>query len=529
MEIPNAPAIKLGDNLLAADLPPSYARWLVLAVFLAGLALRLVGLSAPPYDSHSFRQTQTLSTIEDYYANGIDLLYPKTIYMGYPGTFVLELPLFQATAALLYRVFGPHLEIVRLLNILLGAGATWLVFKITCRFLGCVTGIVAAMIYWFAPLNIIYQRSMLIDPAAVLCGLLCFHQMAKLLVPEVKSDAKSPDNTFRDFAVFAMAALLTALIKALYLWPAVLLLGQHLLARRGRVDRKIAQIIAVFALAGICFLAWNVHAMRVNDLSPFTRGVKPTSLLGFSALLDPEYYRDLFLHRTKRWLGAIGILFYVLGAVVLWLQRKNSSDGKALFLFFMIPPTYLVCFANINRPHDYYQLVITPFLAIIAASGVVWLGKLLIPRVAHTKTVERGLLASAATLFVMVSAVTLLVVMRHPNLDPGLIQFEKLCAGKFEPRRPAMVLVNRRTANRNPNSYIPEFIYAAHLWGFGHTVEDDLDARRYFDELAPAFSKLDYVVFYGTPFPTWIPQKEYREFLHDDEHRLYVFRSGAAQ
>ncbi|MEO6034315.1 MAG: glycosyltransferase family 39 protein, partial [Verrucomicrobiota bacterium] len=336
------------------------------AAFLAGLILRLVGLTYPPYDDHSFRQTQTLSTIENYHSQGIDLLYPKTIYMGYPGTFVLELPLFQAVGALLYDVFGQHLEIIRLMNILMGAGAAWMVFRITWHFIDRRTATMATLLYWLAPLNITYQRSMLIDPTAVFFGLFCFYQLALLLSP---LDRENHSGRVSNWTLFVISTLLTAMIKALYLLPAVLLLLQQLMARRFRFDRRILQVGVVFAVAGACFLIWNHHATVVNESSPFTDGVKPTSLLGFSALLAPEFYNAFLLHRPKRELGLIGLLLYPIGLWAAWFHGRKWPHFRSLLLIVLIPPTYLLCFANINRPHDYYQLIITPFLAIVSGYG----------------------------------------------------------------------------------------------------------------------------------------------------------------
>jgi len=505
----------------APALTASNLRWFFLVVLLAGFALRFYGISLPPYDAHSFRQTQTLSTIENYHAEGIDLLHPKTIYMGYPGTFVLEVPLFQAAAALLYRVFGDHLELVRLLNILIGAGAMWMVFRIGDFYLGRSAGMVAAMIYWLAPLNIVYQRSMLIDPTAVFFGLVCFYRLA-LLLRSVEPDAyPKSDRNGNDFLVFAVAAFLTALIKALYLWPAVLLLGQYWWTKRFRFDRRMVQVIAVFALAGISFLMWNAYATRVNDLSPFTRGVKPTSLLGFSVLLTSDFYNELLLHRPKRWLGALGILFYLFGLVALRKEKWTRPGLSSVFLIFVIPPTYLLAFANINRPHDYYQLIITPFLALASAYGLVQA----VSYCARKPVPMPRVFASAGVIvFILASVFTYVVWMRAPNLDAEVLKFEKLCAGKFEPRRPGMVFVSRAISSRNPNSYVPEYVYAANLWGFGRVVEDAAGARAEFEELGPAFSELDFVVFYGTEFPSWFPLTSFSIYLRDDQARLYAFR-----
>lgn len=86
---------------------------------LIGFYLRVIDLNARPHENHVFRQTQTLSTIEDFARHGIDLLHPRTIYMGYPGTFVLELPVFQALAATVGKLGAPQVAVVRVLNILI--------------------------------------------------------------------------------------------------------------------------------------------------------------------------------------------------------------------------------------------------------------------------------------------------------------------------------------------------------------------------------------------------------------------------
>src|SRR4051794_20499725 len=101
---------------------------LILATFLIGLVLRFLGLHLPPFDYHAARQTQTLSTIQAYHKDGIDLLHPRVNYAGYPGVFVLELPIFQALIALSFRLLGFHLEIIRIFNIALGLATAWFLY-----------------------------------------------------------------------------------------------------------------------------------------------------------------------------------------------------------------------------------------------------------------------------------------------------------------------------------------------------------------------------------------------------------------
>lgn len=481
------------------------ARWLLALVFAAGLALRLVGLSQPPYDSHGFRQTQTLGTIEIFHAEGIDLLHPKTIYMGWPGTFVLELPVFQATAAALYGVFGAHIEIVRLVNIACGFGAAWLLFRLVARLLNRAVAGWAVVVFWLAPLNILYQRSMLLDPMAVCFALLACERLAALLVPD---EAGRKNSTWSCFAVFALATLVTALIKALYLWPAVLLVAQQFFARRGKLDAPLVRVGVVFALAGAAFVAWNLYAIHINDASPFTRNVKPTTLLGISAWFSPEFYWTLLMRRPKWWLGLPGVLLYPAGLWVVWRQRNAAA-----WLLVLIPPTYLLAFANVNLPHDYYQLIITPFLAVVPALALDrWCGR-------------RTNFAWAAGLVGIGAAAFMYLAWKHqPQVEPELLRLERLCAGKLSPGKSAMVFVGQEKCGGRIDSYIPEFIYAARQRGYGRSVADANGGARYFRALAGAFPHLDYVICFGTESPGWLPKERFEPLVTDAAEQLYIFQ-----
>jgi len=71
---------------------------------------------------------------------------------------------------------------------------------------------------------------------------------------------------------------------------------------------------------------------------------------------------------------------------------------------------------------------------------------------------------------------------------------------------------------------IPQYIYAAKLWGFGMAVQDAAGARGYFEKLASAFPRLEYVVFYGTDCPDWLPSNAFRPAIQDGSNRLYIFQ-----
>lgn len=500
----------------------SYFRALVAVALAAGLILRLVGLHYPPYDSHSFRQCQTLSTIDDFYRNGIDLLHPHTLYMGNPGLFVLELPLFQATGAGLYHVFGPHVEIIRVLNILFGAASAWVLYLLTLRFLDRRTAVLAALVYWLSPLNILYHRSTLLDPMGVLCGLTSFYCLLVLLDNDAQQSGIAK-RRWLYFSVFFVAAVLTALIKALYLWPAVLLLGHALLRRGFRFDSSLLGSMAVFAIAGVCFIFWNRYAALANATNPLTGAIEPASLLGISKLFDPHFYLMMLKTRPKAWLGPAGGVFYLLGAWACWAEWRQTRWRNPLFLVALVPPTYLLAFSNINFPHDYYQLVITPFLAIIAAVGISWLANRF--SAAYSMLLAPKVLATAVGVLIVAAVLTYAAWFRWPQVDTHTVAFEKLSAGKFESWAPAILWGTPDVTGQATNSYLPAFLYAGKLWGFAWVVPDASAAKGSFQEVRKGFKRLDYVVFYGTEWPKWMESKGFQVAIRDDEHRFFVFQA----
>ena len=493
---------------------------------LTGLLLRFVAFSSPPYDGHAFRQTQTLATIEFYYHDGIDILHPRTHYMGYPGTLVLELPLFQALMAALYRLFGPHLEIIRLANIFVGAGTAWLLFRAVELFLDKRTAILAALIYWLAPLNITYHRSTLLDPTAVFVSMISFYCLARLIKnPQVARVCEAePRYDWRCFTVFAISTWVAAMIKTLYLWPAVLLLGWAVLTGRLKVDRHAIRLGFVFAVAGCSFFLWNLHAARANAISPFTRGYRPTVNLGFSPLADPHYYLNMIVRRPKWWLGILGALFYPVGLFAGWVQRRDLARTAGFVLITLIPPTYLLLFPLINAPHDYYQLIITPFLAVVPANGLNWLASRSQDADSKAGSISRLTFACICALFVVASPLIYLFWWHGGRPDPKIVRFEQLSSGKVSPGQSALLFVANDCASSPAGSWLPEFLYAAHLWGFATTIPDAARARAYFEDLEPKFPKLEYLIFYGTERPAWVPLQKYRLANDEPDRKLFIFQ-----
>lgn len=493
---------------------------IVALALIAGLVLRFWGFGNPPFDAHAFRQTQTLATIEDFYWGGVDFFYPTTNYAGHPGILVLEAPVFQVIAAALYHLFGPHLEVIRALNIVIGAGTTLALYAITARLLNRRTALLSALIYWLAPLNILFERSTLFDPMAVLFALLSFYEFLVLLRPRAEGKLLRQPRTLAALAGLTLTTCLVAVMKPLYLWPSVLLAAWEFARRRFRFEREIALAAAVFFVSGVLFLAWNRHCYIANR-SGYYRDLDPSSLLGIKELFDPKYYWTLMKTRYKEWLGAFGMILYPMGLWAAWKRRKEKAIAATLWLLALIPPTYLCVFANINFPHNYYQLIITPFLAIIAAVGFAWLASFLSP-----DTGPRPIVWNAGLVALILAAPFAYLIWKNPSKPVRqMVAFQELCAGCFAPRSPGIVFVSAdiiKTAGGNVDNPLPEYLYGAGFRGFGRAVESPKQAHQLFGQMLPYCHDLRYVIFWGLK-PGWFEAEKARVVKRDDKRLFYAF------
>src|SRR4030095_12195062 len=140
--------------------------------------------------------------IELFAKDGIDLLHPRANYAGEPGILVLEFPIFQAICTKAYKIFGPHTEIIRAMNIVITLMSGVGVFAVTRRRFDPETALAAACLFISSPLNLVYMSAILIDPFAVCTGLWTFYFGDRLLNDE--------DQKLATWLSFTVCCFLTA-------------------------------------------------------------------------------------------------------------------------------------------------------------------------------------------------------------------------------------------------------------------------------------------------------------------------------
>ena len=336
--------------------------------FVVAFLIKFHHFNAPPFDKHNFRQTQTLSTIEDYYENGVNLMMPKTHYVGNPGYHVLEFPVYQAFMAGLWKVTSPGPGMVRVVNIIAGLLSALLIFLITRRFLRVEEAILSSVFFILSPLNMIYHRSMLIDTWAVLFMLFTLYLY-------LAQEPKTKGKLFLRWFLFTASIILAALIKALYLFPFVVI---FLLTFRKKPARSQILYWSGIVIALILLGLWMIHAREVNSFGYFTSTQSIERHIGFKDFATLSFWMAMIFRTVTRFAPGTG-MFLLLVSLVLCFYRFSDKEEVVAGTFYTLPLKslfkilwvilllYLLTFAAMNRIHDYYQMVLIPFMSVLLA------------------------------------------------------------------------------------------------------------------------------------------------------------------
>lgn len=147
-------------------------RWTVavtILVFLFILAIRLPHINNSPCEHGDFwRQSDTESIARNFIEDRFNIFYPQFYYDGAKPNYVqLEFQITTFIIALLYKAFGYHYYLARLVPIIFFMGSALYVYLIAKRYYGNPAGWFAAIAYAIMPINIFYSRAIMPESAAL--------------------------------------------------------------------------------------------------------------------------------------------------------------------------------------------------------------------------------------------------------------------------------------------------------------------------------------------------------------------------
>ncbi len=138
--------------------------WLLLAISIVSVGVRLISIRQPFIDQWSWRQSDVAAIARNYYEHGFHFGHPQIDWAGdaagYVGT---EFPVLPFAAALSYKLAGVQEWVGRIQAVLCFAAALPFFFLLTRRLFGETTAIWATFFYAFAPLGVVASRAFMPD------------------------------------------------------------------------------------------------------------------------------------------------------------------------------------------------------------------------------------------------------------------------------------------------------------------------------------------------------------------------------
>lgn len=347
--------------------------WPFILLLFIVIPFRIYHLNYPLLDAHFFRQTQTATFALNFYKNGINLFQTELDILGIEKEkfLTLEFPLYEAIVALLYKLFYIADFWGRLVSIIAGFIGSWYLYKLVYLILiNRRIAFFSSFFFLFAPLNMFYQRSFMIEPtvlALLLAGIYYFCYFVNF------GDNKS---YVLSVVLFTLGFIHKGLYGPFWLLPMII----YYLKRRSyqEIFPKKTILVLIIPLAVLFF--WQKHTDFINAVSGnefFTSYNKGQMEWNFGSVMD-RFSFALWGSYFQQILNGIllkpGLVIFLIGLALI-PKIKNSS----FFLSWLISQIiYFIVFFKIQS-HNYYQMVLAPVFAVFMAAGLfqvgVWISK----------------------------------------------------------------------------------------------------------------------------------------------------------
>lgn len=334
---------------------------LVLIVLLSA-AMHFKHFSEDLTSIHVWRQTQTQSTIVNFYEENMNIFKPLKNDRGDgDGLFRMEFPLMQWLVACIYKVLGNHIIITRLFMFVTGLLSLLGMYRmLQTLFENKIIALVGAWTFNFSPCFYYYTINPLPDNFALCCaiwGIVFFFNWYKRRV---------------DYLLLSSGLLLSigALCKLPFILYLVVPLTYFLICivKRGISKRIIFNTLMILSFM-ILPLAWYISVVPQWNGNGIVNGILD-SRISISEYLD-YLQHNLISTLPELLLNYGSVPFFLLG---FFFTYKNKTYKHSLFPVFIVWSIAILAyfFFELNmiaKIHDYYLFPFYPLLFILVSYG----------------------------------------------------------------------------------------------------------------------------------------------------------------
>ena len=343
---------------------------------------------------HSHYRDQHVGTALWYAKNGVDLMNP--VIVGFNATDTptpQELPVWQALAAVVFRIFGPWYGWANLLSLALFAAGLWPLHALAKTCLGARGAWWTLIFLLTQPILILISGQASADGLSFVLSL-WFVYFAHQLVRTGRLAWLAPAVVFGALAAVTKLPLFMCVGLASFFF---------LLLLAPRSARNWLLLMAAGLGSGVLFLLWTRHTNACLALAEFPH-VKLAVTYGSEAWLwyfgDWHFRLNPFNWAKAGW-AALNSLFGSFALVGLAGWALLSPRNRVAQLWLLAAFCTTLVFTHLVLVHRHYFILYSPAIALLCASTVVQLEERMNPG-----KVWQNAVAGAGLLFVIfISAV----------------------------------------------------------------------------------------------------------------------------
>jgi 4-amino-4-deoxy-L-arabinose transferase-like glycosyltransferase len=368
------------DNSARPSPPPSgyLCHWLtrrqeVFLLILLAVLVRMVAFNQPYTSEHWIKQLQVAPIAKNFYLHGYKLWWPEVDYSADRPNFIeIEFQLVAFLAALLYKLFGIHAWVGRLVTIGFSLGTMLLLYRLLRLHLGDRPALYGLLFFAFAPSSWFYAQAFMSEPAMLFFSVAAVYYFSRWLGLREPGQELTPAARGGGPWLFLAAAASTALAALVKLPAVIILLPLFYLAwvKWGwRVfSRGAAWLFLVIALAPAAL--YYHHAQVDIGRYFFTVGVGREGGMWFSPhdFLHPQAYSLMVMRLLRDHLTAVGVVLLPLGLFLRPASRR--APGYFFHVWLGAVLLYFVVVSGGNLRQTYYQLPL--LLPAAAFLGLGW-------------------------------------------------------------------------------------------------------------------------------------------------------------
>lgn len=428
-------------------------------ILLLLLALLLRHVQEPLLDRHSWRQVDTASFARGLALGEYDLFHVKFLAYypdgyGIEGAAETEFNLYPLLVAALYRLFGVHEVLARLVSIAFTLGTAVWVYLLGRRYLDRAAALWAVLFLCFSPLYIFYGRTVQPEATVLFLSLGALYCFTRWL----------DDERWANYAAAALLAAVAFLTKIPSLYLGLPLLAAAWLKYRWRLLRQ-GRLWLFAALTLLPTVAYYLYAhqlyqqsgMTVYGISGGWPGSGKFDLWG--QLLSPDFYRVMFTRLRGVILGRYGVWLLLAGLLI----APKKREEWLLYVWLGSVVLFILLVAQGNRQHEYYQLPLVPVAALFVGKALATLSR---PQTLNLEllVVRRGGGAALAALLLLLSARSAWQALAPMYEQSSLLLEVAQATARFTPPGEPVVILHDWAR-------VPEVFYYAHRRGWAIWLE----------------------------------------------------------